>query len=185
MAGASVSRRLSEPVETMMKILTKAALAATVATGLFAAPAFAANSDTQPFTATAKIVKPLTLTNTATLDFGIITMTSTFAGGDVVVSQTGAVTCNAALTCAGTPTAAAFDVTGVANQALAVVVEPVTVLTDSVSSETLAFVPDAPSTISLDSAGEDTFNIGGTITIPASANDGVYSADIDVTVTYS
>ena len=55
----------------MTKFFTKAALAATVATGLFAAPAFAANSAMDNFTATAKIVKPLTLVNSTTLDFGI------------------------------------------------------------------------------------------------------------------
>jgi len=168
-----------------MKTLFKAALAATVATGLFAAPAMAANSATKPFTATAKIVKPLTLVNTATLDFGIITMSQTFAGGDVIIDQAGAVTCDAALTCTGTPTAGAFDVTGVANQGLTVTVQPTALLKDVVSGDTLAFVTDAPSAITLDSAGLDSFNIGGTITIPADASDGTYGADIDVTVTYS
>ena len=61
-----------------MKTMFKAALAATVATGLFASPAMAANSATKPFTATAKIVKPLTLVNTSLLDFGI--------GGEIDIS---------------------------------------------------------------------------------------------------
>ena len=53
-------------VETKMKTLIKAALAATVATGLFASPAFAGRRrQRRPFTAKAKIVKPLTLANDA------------------------------------------------------------------------------------------------------------------------
>jgi len=55
-----------------MKTLIKAAVAATVATGLFASPALAANTATAPFTAKAKIVKPLTLTAAGTLDFATI-----------------------------------------------------------------------------------------------------------------
>ena len=168
-----------------MKTMFKAALAATVATGLFAAPALAANTDTKPFTATARIVKPLTLTKTANLDFGIITMGATFAGANVSVSQAGVVACGTGLTCTGTPTAAAFDVTGVANQGLTVQVQPIALLTDIVSGDTLAFTASAPGSITLDSAGLDTFNIGGTITVPADTSDGTYGADINVTVTYS
>jgi Mat/Ecp fimbriae major subunit len=168
-----------------MKTMFKAALAATVATGLFAAPAMAANSATKPFTATAKIVRPLTLVNTSLLDFGIITMSNTFAGGDVVISRAGVVTCDPLLTCTGTPKAGAFDVTGVANQGLTVTVQPTALLTDVVSGDTLAFVTDAPGSITLDSAGLKSFNIGGTITVPVGASDGTYGADIDVTVTYS
>ena len=167
-----------------MKTLTKAALAATVATGLFASPALAANSATKPFTATAKIVKPLTLANTSLLDFGIITMKNTFAGGDVVITQAGVVTCNTDLTCTGTPKAGAFDATGVKNQNLTVTVQPTASLKDLVSGDTLAFVTDAPSSVQLDNTGAVSFNIGGKITIPADASDGTYGADIDVTVAY-
>ena len=169
----------------MTKFFTKAALAATVATGLIAAPAFAGNTDTAPFTATAKIVKPLTLTKNVDLDFGTITMLPTFAGADVVISQGGVVTCATGLTCTGTPTAAEFEVAGVANQGLTVTVENITALTDVVSGETLTFAANAPSTLTLDSAGAEVFNIGGKITVPASADDGIYSADLDVTVEYS
>jgi len=168
-----------------MKSMFKAALAATVATGLFASPAMAANSDTKPFTATARIVKPLTLVKNVNLDFGIITMGATFAGANVSVSQAGVVACGTGLTCTGTPTAAEFDVTGVANQSLNVSVQPIALLTDIVSGDTLAFTASAPGSITLDPAGLETFNIGGTITIPADASDGTYGADINVTVTYS
>ena len=50
----------------MTKFFTKAALAATVATGLFARPAFAANNSDTDFTATATIRKPITLTKVKT-----------------------------------------------------------------------------------------------------------------------
>jgi len=168
-----------------MKTMFKAALAATVATGLFAAPAFAANSDTEAFTATARIVKPLTLKKNVNLDFGIITMDPTLVSANVTVSQAGVVTCGTGLTCTGTPTAAEFEVAGVANQGLTVTVQNITALTDTVSGDTLTFSASAPGTITLDSTGADIFNIGGTITVPAGTADGTYGADIDVTVTYS
>ena len=57
-----------------MKTLTKAALAATVATGLFASPAFARQHRDRRFTANATIVKPLTHGQVNDLDFGTITM---------------------------------------------------------------------------------------------------------------
>ena len=186
MTGGSVSRRISKNQwRPKMKTMFKAALAATVATGLFASPAMAANSAKTPFTATAKIVKPLTLVKNVNLDFGIITMDPTFAGADVSVSQAGVVACGTGLVCTGTPTAAEFKASGVAGQGLTVTVQPIASLKDLVSGDTLAFVADAPSSVTLDTTGVKTFNIGGKITVPADTSDGTYGADIDVTVTYS
>ena len=110
-----------------MKTLIKAALAATVATGLFAAPAFAApNTDSADFTARAKIVKAVTLTKNSNLNFGTITMMNALTFETVKVGQTPAGnSCGTGVgvTCSfPTQAAATFTVTGVPTQALDVVV---------------------------------------------------------------
>lgn len=169
----------------MTKFLTKAALAATVATGLFAAPAMAA--DTEEFTATARIVSPLTLTlDNGGLDFGTITILPTLAaaGEDVVVGRVGGGSdaCGANLNCTA-PTPAIFVVTGSINQGLDVSITPPATL-DS-GANTVAFTLDAPATVSLDAFGDASFDVGGTIRVLPSTVDGTYSATMDVTVEYS
>ena len=169
-----------------MKTLTKAALAATVATGLFASPALAANTATAPFTAKAKIVKPLTLTKNADLDFGTITMGAGLSSSNVVVGRTGGATtsCGANLTCT-TPTAAAFGVTGVASQQLNITLSAVTTLVNTLdNTKNVTFSADPDTTVTLDSAGAGTFDIGGSITVLGSTVDGDYSNTVNVTVSY-
>jgi hypothetical protein len=172
----------------MMKTMFKAALAATVATGLFAAPAFAANSDTKPFTATAKIVKPLTLVNTVDLDFGTITMLPALSSTVVTVGRTGgaASVCDTTVVTCSAPTAAVFTVSGVALQTLNVTVASTpAVLTNTVdSTKTVPFSADPDATVALNASGAGSFDIGGAVTVAATTAEGTYSADIDVTVAY-
>ena len=168
----------------MTKFLTKAALAATVASGLFAAPALA-NTDDGTFVAKAVIVKPVTLTKDADLDFGTITLGSDLVSSDVVVSQAGLRTCDpsaAIVTCTQPAAAAAFSVLGVANQTLDIEYGDVTALASATDS--VAFELDGPGTVDLDASGVGAFNVGGTITVTSDTDDGAYSADVDVTVTY-
>lgn len=181
-----------------MKTLIKAALAATVATGLFASPALAAVpaptqpvTATAPFTAKATIVKPLTLTNTAPLDFGTITMGAALTSSDVVVGRSGGATssCGTNLSCTtGSP--ATFKVTGVAGQQLNITLSnvPGGLLNAADNSKSVAFSPDPDTTVTLGSTPTDlgvgTFDIGGKITVLASTVDGDYSNTVDVTVAY-
>lgn len=168
----------------MTKFLTKAALAATVATGLFASPALAA--DTKPFTATARIVSPLTLTKNADLNFGTITMLTGLTSSDVTVGQASAGNaCGANLACT-TPSPASFDVAGSINQGvsitLAMPANPGQLMNGAAS---VAFVADAPASVTLDALGAASFTIGGTITVTSATTDGTYSNIVDVTVEYS
>jgi Domain of unknown function (DUF4402) len=170
-----------------MKTLIKAALAATVATGLFASPALAANTATAPFTAKAKILKPLTLTKAADLDFGTITMGAALTSSNVVVGRSGgaATACGANLTCSA-PTAAVFNATGVALQQLNVTLTnvPATLVNTVDSTKSVAFSVDPDATVSLDALGAGSFDIGGSITVLASTPDGQYNGTVDVTVSY-
>lgn len=167
----------------MTKFLTKAALAATVATGLFASPAFAA---TAPFTARASIVKPLTLTKVTDLDFGTITMGGALTSSNVVVGRSGgpASSCGANLTCTA-PTAASFNVSGVALQSLNVTLSAVASLVNSSdATKTVAFAANPDATVALNAAGAGSFDIGGSITVLSTTADGNYSGTVDVTVLY-
>ncbi len=171
-----------------MKTLTKAALAVTVATGLFAGPAFAANTATAPFTAKATIVKPLTLVKATDLDFGTITMGAGLTSSNVVVGRTGGTattSCGTNLTCSA-PTAASFDVTGVALQQLDVALSnvPATLVHTTDATKSVSFSADPDATVTLDGDGLGSFDIGGSITVLAATADGDYSGTVDVTVSY-
>lgn len=168
----------------MTKFLTKAALAATVA--LFATPAFAAPSSANvDFTAKAKIIKAVTIVKNSDLDFGTITMLSTLTAQTVTVGQTNTKNCGgAALTCSFPAQAAAtFTVTGVPNQALDISLTGPAVLTNA-TSDTVAFRPSAPASITVAAGGTVSFGIGGDIDVISATKDGDYSAIVNVTATY-
>jgi hypothetical protein len=171
-----------------MNTLTKAALAATVATGLFASPALAANSATKPFTAKATILKPLTLAKATDLDFGTITMGAALTNSNVVVGRTGgaSTSCGANLTCSPNPVAASFNVTGVALQQLNITLSnvPAGLINTLDATKSVGFTVDPDTTVTLDGLGAGSFDIGGAITVLSSTVDGDYSNTVDVTVTY-
>ena len=170
-----------------MKTLIKAALAATVATGLFASPVLAANTATAPFTAKAKILKPLTLTKVSDLDFGTITMGAALTSSNVVAGRTGGPvsSCGTNLTCTA-PTAAVFNVTGVALQQLNVALSnvPATLVNTADATKSVAFSANPDATVTLDNLGAGSFDIGGSITVLAATADGTYNGTVDVTVSY-
>ena len=166
----------------MTKSIRLAVLAATVT--IAATPAVAAPVPATPVAkARVNIVKPLTLAATRDLHFGTIIVT----GDDSVsINQAGTVTCGAAanVTCDNTGAQSAqFHVTGANNQLV-----KITATASSLANgaATLAFTPSAPANITLPNsgaAGAD-FNVGGTVAVLASAPEGLYVGDIDVTVEY-
>ena len=171
----------------MTKFLNRAALAATVATGLFAAPALAAPADTETFTAKAVIVKPVTMTNLTDLDFGSTTMNPTLTSATVSVSSAGgvAVCSSAMLTCSGGSRADFTLSGGVAGQTISVSYSsPPAVLTHTNGTNTVGFSLAPTANVLLDSSGAGVFAIGGQITVVAATVDGAYSADVDVVANY-
>lgn len=171
----------------MTKFLNRAALAATVATGLFAVPALAAPADTETFTARAVIVKPVTMINLTDLDFGTTTMNPSLTSATVSVSSAGgvAVCSSTQLTCSGGSRADFTLSGGVAGQTISVSYSaPPSVLTHTNTTDTVGFSLDAVSDVLLDSNGEGTFAVGGTITVVAATVDGAYSANVDVVANY-
>ena len=166
----------------MTKFVRLAALAA-VAT-VAAVPASAAPVPASPVAkARVNIVKPLTLAATRDLHFGTIVV----SGDDSVsIDQAGTVTCGAAanVTCDTTGAQSAqFHVTGANNQLVKINVSGSNLVN---GAATLAFTPSAPANVTLPNSGASgtDFNVGGTVAVLASAPEGLYVGDIDVTVEY-
>ena len=171
-----------------MKTLFKAALAATVATGVFAAPAMAAPADTATFSAKAVIVKPVTIANDSALDFGTTTMNPSLISATVTVADaTGsvAVCSSTQLSCSGGAPAPFTLTGGVAGQTITISYDtPPAELTHTDGVSTVDFSLDAVENVLLDSNGEGSFNVGGTITVVDATVDGAYSAEVDVVANY-
>jgi len=161
-------------------------LAALAAAAAIATPAVAAPVPATPVAkARVNIVKPLTLAATRDLHFGTIVVT----GNDSVsINAAGTVTCGAAANVTCDPTgaqSAQFHVTGANNQLVRITTTGSN-LTLSGGTATLSFTPTAQANITLPNSGANgaDFNVGGTVAVLASAPEGLYVGDINVTVEY-
>lgn len=170
----------------------RAALASVVALGAFGASnGFAAAETT---TATATVITPIAITKAADLVFGSF---ARGGGGTVTVSTSGARTASGTIlsTVGSTPTAAQFDVTGEGASTYSIAWSGVSVLTDSVSTETMALskISDltAGNAISGEvtdgtlTAGAQSIYLGGVLTVGATQAAGVYTGNVTVTVEYN
>lgn len=164
-------------------------LALVALTSAFAAPALAVPvGASPPATATARIVRPLTLAANSNLDFGTIVMSSVSGNNTVALDQTNLLTCGAGaeLVCSGTTTVASYTVKGTNNQTVKVYTATSTLAGSNGGS--LIFTPNAPATVSLGAAGASTgatFSVGGSIVVGLTTTDGVYLGNMDVTVDYN
>ena len=171
----------------MTKFARFAALA--VAVTLVATPSLAVPVAATPKAkASAKIVRPLTLTSFQDLNFGTIVVGTLTAAQTVAVSQAGVLSgCTGALTCSGTVAQARYNVTGTNNMTVNIA-STASNLTNTTSggSELLAFTPSAPATVLLTNSGApgNNFNVGGSISIAPATVDGLYVGDVEVTVDY-
>jgi len=177
----------------MKSILRYTAAGMALATLGFASNASAADASA---TVSAQILDNLQLTNTAGLNFGSITATATLAanaGVTVSPAATPTVTCAATLTsCAGTPTAAAFSVTGFPSQNVAVSVLDATIQLDRGAAlgtmqrymDVNAFTVSS-GTVALSAAGAGSFYVGGTLSVRPNQAPGVYVGSVNVRVAYN
>ncbi len=168
----------------MMNILrmTTALAALTLA----ATPALAAPAEpARQATATARIVKPLTLTWVQDMDFGTVTLVDQ-GPTTITVAQNGTRTCpGTAVTCSGTSAAASYRITGTNNQLVTVNSGNVT-MTGPAGSTPLLLTVNAPPSVNLSNSGNagTNFSIGGSIAVAGTQAEGTYTGTFAVTVEY-
>jgi Domain of unknown function (DUF4402) len=179
----------------MTKFIRMTSLAATVAAlAVTAAPAAAAATGTpvppdKQATATARVVKPLTLTWVRDLDLGTIVLSGagTWTGAAVGITKGGTFSCpNANVTCSGATKNAEYTITGTNNQVVTVNASNVTLTNQNDNTKTLTMSVDAPATVNLGNSGTSgtPLDIGGSISVDSDTSDGTYSGTFAVTVNY-
>ena len=162
-------------------------IAALAAAALAATPAVAAPvavTGTPP-TATARIIKPLTLTSTGALNFGTIVMNGVTANRTVTLNANTTITCATELVCDANGTVPTYNVRGTNGQVVNIV-KTATTLNGS-NGGTLTLTPVGAASVTLTSSGSpgDNFDIGGSIVIAPTTADGVYTGTVDVKVDYN
>ena len=162
-------------------------IAALAAAALAATPAIAAPVGVTgaPPSATARIIKPLTLTSTGALNFGTIVMNGVTANRTVTLNADTSITCATELVCDLNGTVPTYNVRGTNNQVVNII-KTASTLTGS-NGGTLTLTPVGQDDITLTSSGApgDDFEIGGSIVIAPATVDGVYTGTVDVQVDYN
>lgn len=174
-----------------MSQITRSAFttAAVALAALAATPAAAQVGPDRNATATARIMRPLTLTWVDDLDLGTIVLsgTGTWSGAVISVSQTGVLSCtNTNVTCSGAYKQARYRVTGTNNQSVTVTAPNVELTNQDDPTQKLWLTTSAPSTVPLGASGNAgvEFGVGGSITVSSSTADGTYLGTFNVTVNY-
>lgn len=168
----------------MTKFVKIAALAATV---LAATPALAAPVGVTgaPPSASARIIKPLTLTATGSLDFGTIVMNGVTANRTVTLNADTTITCASELVCAANGAVPTYNVRGTQGQTVNIIKTASTLTGSNGGSLTLTPVGQASVLLTNSGSPGEDFAIGGSIVIGAATVDGVYTGTVDVQVDYN
>lgn len=160
---------------------------AAIGGGLHGSGAYAASATSN---ATATVVTPIAISNTAALAFGKF---SAGTGGTVVVSTAGSrsFTGNVVLLAGDVGSAAAFSVTGDASATYAITLpgSAATITrvsgTETMSVATFVSNPAAGATGTLSVGGAQTINVGGTLTVASAQVVGSYTGTYAVSVEYN
>ena len=160
--------------------------AAVLALSAAAAPAFADNTNSASATGTGSVTiyAPLSVSQTQGLDFGTITSGPT--SGTVSIAQSnGARTDSGGVGLVGADAGqnGAFSVSGQANGSITVTVAGTISGFGSSGITGSTAATGLPTTLS--NTGAATFNVGGTLNIPANTGAGTYSGTYNVTVNYN
>ena len=152
--------------------------------GAFAAAAMVstgANAATVSATAEVDILAPVTLAQTAGLDFGVV---AAGAAGGTVTMPTGSDvrTCSVGLTCVGAAQRGAFAVTGASTYTIAITVAASTTLIGAGTPMVLALNPGAASVVA--TGLPQTFFVGGTLTVGVAQTAGTYVGTYNVSADY-
>jgi hypothetical protein len=161
-------------------------IAAVAVAALAAAPAVAAPvSASTPPSASARIIKPLTLSATGSLDFGTIVMNGVTANRTVTLNADTSITCATELVCAANGTVPTYNVRGTQGQTVNIIKNTSTL--NGSNGGSLTLTPVGANSVLLTNSGApgENFAIGGSITIGSATVDGVYTGTVDVQVDYN
>jgi hypothetical protein len=165
-----------------------AKLAVVAATALAAMPALAApvgvTGPSGPPAASARIVRPLTLSATGALNFGVIVMNGVTADRKVTLNPDTSITCATELVCDLNGTVVTYNVRGTQGQTVTINKIPTTL--NGSNGGSLQLTPVGQANILLPNSGSPgiDFPIGGEITIASTTTDGLYTGTVNVTVDY-
>jgi len=162
-------------------------IAAFAAAALAAAPAVAAPVGVTgaPPSASARIIRPLTLTATGSLDFGTIVMNGVTANRTVTLNADTTITCATELVCAANGTVPTYNVRGTQGQTVNIIKTASTL--NGSNGGTLTLTPVGAASVLLTNSGApgENFAIGGSIVIAPATVDGVYTGTVNVQVDYN
>jgi len=199
-ASIFVSRKLPRFIKSHFKINAMKKLVlylgmSILSMGIFTSSLFAVKLGTTA--AGAKIIVPMSLTQTSALHFGTINEISATAGTIVLPSNsttrvfTGGFE---ASTVAPLATNAAYNVTGTAVSTYALTLPPSTVVTNTTGTGTMTitlltarFNGEATDAVvsTLSATGTDSFTLGGTLSAIGVQTGGAYAGSFDVSVDYN
>lgn len=164
--------------KTILFAVTAACAAALAASPAQAAPA-TASAD-----AKAKVLKQISVTKTADLDFGTVVVSTT--AGSVGIATDGTLSCDAALTCSGSTSAAGFSISGSKNEMVTISGDnSVTLRNAADNTKTMiASLSRSAGSLKLNATGGGNFAVGGTLSVAASQTDGLYQGSFNVSVDY-
>jgi len=162
-------------------------IAVLAATALAATPAIAAPVPVTgaPPSASARIIRPLTLTATGSLNFGTIVMNGVTANRTVTLNDDTTITCATELVCDANGTVPTYNVRGTNGQVVNIIKTASTL--NGSNGGTLTLTPVGLPSVTLTNSGAPgrDFTIGGSIVIAPATADGVYTGTVDVQVDYN
>lgn len=172
--------------------MNRAALTAVLSIAATATAFAAGTSASATGTAQVKIRKAITISNTAALDFGGLVVAAGSGSDTATVSAAGAFSNTSAggsiVGTFNTAAAAAFQVNGTKGATYAITLPGAASTLNGSNGGTLSVGTftgsKATGTLSL-AAGQDTFTVGATLTVPNNAVDGDYTGTFSVTVAYN
>jgi hypothetical protein len=133
--------------------------------------------------ASATVIAAIAVSKTADMNFGSVVPTA--SAGTVALSTAGAVT--STLTTTGAHSAAAFNVTGGANEAYSIALPSSASLSDGASHTMTVntFTSSAGASSTLNGSGTSSFTVGATLQVGANQVAGAYTGTFQVTVAYN
>ena len=135
----------------------------------------------------ASALKPLLLAKVQDLSLGTITLgAGNWSNATITLSQAGAFTCGANLTCTGATLVAQYNVQGSNQQTVNITVPNVLMVNQSDQSQTLLLTVDSPASLVLPNSGVPgvNFSIGGSVKLNSTTSGGTYVGTFNVTVDY-